>query len=319
MQYIGEIISLGVAFSWTVTAIVSEVASKRLGVLVLNVWRLSLAMICSALLMWYFTGDLLPIYADTSTWFWMLLSGFVGYFFGDWCLFNSYLTIGSRYGQLFMTLAPIASAIAAWMAMGQTMTWMAVIAMIVTISGIGISVLGRGNDSGNKKLRLQLPWKGVLYGIGAGVGQGLGLVLSKIGVDAYEASISASFTGTDEAMQNYIEMLPFSANMIRCIAGTICFAIWLILRGEWGKMKNGYLDHKAAMATLTAVLFGPFLGVGFSLVAVQYTAAGIASTLMALTPIIIIIPAYYIFHQPITLKGVVGAIISVVGACLFFV
>lgn len=318
MNYLGEIISLGVAVSWTVTAIVSEVASKRLGVLVLNVWRLVLAMICSALLMWYFTGDLMPVYADSITWFWMLLSGFVGYFLGDWCLFNSYLTIGSRYGQLFMTLAPIASAFAAWAMIGQTMSLMAVIAMIVTISGIGISVLGRDAEGG-KKLQLQLPWKGVLFGIGAGVGQGLGLVLSKLGVDAYEASVSSHFIGSADEMQNYINMLPFSANMIRCIAGSICFAIWLILRKEWGMMKNGYLDRKAALATLTAVMFGPFLGVGFSLVAVQYTAAGIASTLMALTPILIIVPSYYIFKQPITLKGVIGAVISVLGACLFFV
>ena len=37
-----------------------------------------------------------------------------------------------------------------------------------------------------------------------------------------------------------------------------------------------------------------FVGVGFSLMAVQYTEAGIASTLMALTPIIIILPSYWL-------------------------
>ena len=69
---------------------------------------------------------------------------------------------------------------------------------------------------------------------------------------------------------------------------------------------------------LVAVFSGPFIGVGFSLMAVQYTAAGIASTLMALTPILILLPSRWLFGQPITSKSVVGAIISCVGVSLFF-
>lgn len=310
-MYLGEIISLGVAMSWTITAIVSEVATKHMGVLVTNVWRMLFAMICSALLMWAFTGDFLPVYADSRTWMWMLLSGFVGYFFGDWCLFNSYLTIGSRFGQLFMTLAPIASAISAWVMLGQVMSWMAVVAMLVTLSGIAISVLGR-TESGHG-VKLQLPWKGVLFGIGAGVGQGLGLVLSKVGMDAYAEALPSD---------RYDEIMPyiaFSANQIRCIAGLVCFFLWLAFKKEIPQLPRLFHDGKAALMLCLAVTFGPFLGVAFSLIAVQYTAAGIASTLMAITPILILVPSYYIFHQPITLKGVIGAIISVVGVSLFFV
>ena len=69
---------------------------------------------------------------------------------------------------------------------------------------------------------------------------------------------------------------------------------------------------------LIAVFTGPFLGVSFSLMAVQYTAAGIASTIMAMTPIIILIPSYYLFKQPITLKSIIGAIVSCIGVSLFF-
>jgi drug/metabolite transporter (DMT)-like permease len=69
---------------------------------------------------------------------------------------------------------------------------------------------------------------------------------------------------------------------------------------------------------VATTIFGPFIGVGASLLAVQYTAAGIASTLMALTPIIIILPAYWIFKQPITMKSLLGALISVIGVSLFF-
>jgi drug/metabolite transporter (DMT)-like permease len=71
------------------------------------------------------------------------------------------------------------------------------------------------------------------------------------------------------------------------------------------------------VATATTI-FGPFVGVGFSLMAVQYTSAGIASTLMALTPIIIILPSYLLFREPITWKSILGALISVFGVSLFF-
>ena len=39
---------------------------------------------------------------------------------------------------------------------------------------------------------------------------------------------------------------------------------------------------------------------------------------MALTPIFIIAPAYWLFRQPVSLKEVVGAVISVIGVSLFF-
>ncbi|HEY9550875.1 MAG TPA: DMT family transporter [Prevotella sp.] len=309
MAYIGEIISLGVSFSWTIAALSCEVATKKLGVVVTNVWRMLLALVLSMALMWYLTGSALPIYAQADAWMWLLLSGVVGYFFGDWCLFNSYLTIGSRYGQLFMTLAPMFTAIAAWGTLGQRLSLESIVAMAVTMLGIAISVLSRGEG---KKVSLQLPLKGVLFGIGAGLGQGLGLVLSKIGLDAYTADVPASVLSQ---MEYY---LPFGANLIRCIAGLACFGVWMLLKGDTKRFAAGAHNSKAMIALLIAVLSGPLIGVGFSLMAVQYTAAGIASTLMATTPIVILLPSYYMFHQQITLKGVVGAVISVVGVSLFF-
>ncbi|MGP1435026.1 MAG: EamA family transporter [Phocaeicola sp.] len=152
----------------------------------------------------------------------------------------------------------------------------------------------------------------MLFGIGAGMGQGIGLVLSKIGLDAYTAAIPAQIL---PEFENY---LPFSANLIRCIAGFGCFALWLLISNNAGKLKTSVHDRQGMLMLGIAVIFGPFLGVGFSLMAVQYCPAGIASTLMALTPIIIILPSHWFFHDPITLKGVIGAGISVAGVALFF-
>jgi drug/metabolite transporter (DMT)-like permease len=207
-----------------------------------------------------------------------------------------------------MTLAPLAAALMAWITLGQQMRAMSILAMRVTLIGIGISVLGRGE---HHKVSLKLPLNGVLFAIGAAVCQGVGLVLSKIGMDHYEASMMA-----EAGMPEWL--VPFSANFYRCVAGIIGFSLLLWFRNGMAPLREAIHDKKGLSVATATTIFGPFVGVGFSLMAVQYTAAGIASTLMAMTPIIILLPSYWLFHEKITWRAVIGAIISVFGVSLFF-
>ena len=303
MTYFGELISIGVAFSWTATALLSEFGSKRLGNLTLNVLRMGLALLFSAVMFWIVAGTPLPPVGSFAACGWMLLSGVVGYVIGDFCLFQCYIIIGSRYGQLFMTLSPLAAALMAWITLGEQMSPMGVVAMLITLAGIGISVLGRGS---HHKVSLKLPLNGVLYAVGAALCQGIGLVLSKIGMSYYQAGIMPDW------------LIPFSANFLRCAAGLIGFTLLLYFREGFQPLREAFHDSKGMTIATATTIFGPFVGVGLSLMAVQYTSAGIASTLMALTPVIIILPSYLLFRQPVTWRAVLGAVISVVGVSLFF-
>lgn len=304
MSFIGELISIGVAFSWTATALLSEFGSKRLGNLTLNVLRMSLALVFSLVLFLVVTGNPLPAGASSEARGWMLLSGLVGYVIGDFCLFQCYIIIGSRFGQLFMTLAPLAAALMAWVTLGQQLTSLSLMAMLITLSGIAISILGR---SEHHRLALSLPLSGVLYAIGAALCQGVGLVLSKIGMNHFEPVAG---------MPDWL--VPFSANFYRCIAGFVGFMVLLYMRKGLKPLSEALHDRKGLTVATATTIFGPFVGVGFSLMAVQYTAAGIASTLMAMTPIIILLPSHWLFGERITWRAVLGAVISVVGVSLFF-
>ena len=71
-------------------------------------------------------------------------------------------------------------------------------------------------------------------------------------------------------------------------------------------------------AAAFSMLFGPFIGVSLSLLATQYTSTGIAQTLFALTPVLIIAPSALLFHQRVSPREVLGAAVSVAGVCLFF-
>ena len=309
MNHFGEIISLVVAASWTVTALYADKASRRLGSMTANVVRLLLAALFLAALLWLAVGRPYPLYADGKTWLWLALSALVGYLFGDWCLFNCYLSIGARFGQLFMTLAPPMAAWAGWLILGETLSWKSLIAMAVTLSGIAISILSRGADG---PVRLALPLKGVLLGLGAGFGQGVGLVLSKVGMLHYAQALPSDAPVLME------EMVPFASTLIRALVGGAGFLLWMGLQKELPKLRAALRDRTGMRYMLIMTLTGPAVGVSLSLMAVQYADAGIASTLMALTPVLILIPCAFVYKQKIKAKEVVGVLVSMLGVALFF-
>lgn len=313
MQYFGEIISLAVAVFWTATALFADVASRRLGALSLNLIRMTLSLLMLAALLWLVTGTPYPIYANGKAWFFLTLSGLVGYVFGDWCLFNSYVIFGSRYGQLFMTLAPPVAGIAGWALLGQSLSWKSSLAMLVTIAGIAISILVRKTGDDSRRLELKLPLKGVLFGLGAGIGQGLGLVISKIGLDSYANAIP------EGAPDNITAIMPFAGTFIRAVAGLAGFAVIILAKKHRRQnVLNAVRDGKGMAFAALTTFFGPFVGVSLSLMAVQYAKAGIASTLMALTPVLIILPYSLIYRQKVSAKEIFGTLVTVAGVAMFF-
>ena len=309
MNHLGEIISLVVAVSWTVTALYADKASHRLGSMTANVLRLCMAIVFLGLLLWITVGRPYPVFASGRTWWWLSLSALVGYVFGDWCLFNCYLSIGARFGQLFMTLAPPLAAFAGWVILGETLSWKAALAMAVTLGGIALSILSRGDGY---KVRLTLPFKGVLLGLGAGLGQGVGLVLSKVGLQQYAADIPS------DAPSLMAGMLPFASTLIRALVGAAGFLLLMALQRGLGALRTGVQDRKGMRYALMTTLFGPVLGVSLSLMAVQYTGAGIASTLMALTPVLILFPYAFLYKERIRAREIIGVLVSMTGVALFF-
>ena len=260
-------------------------------------------------LLWLFCGNPLPRFTTPQVWGWFLASGFMGFVFGYYCLFNAYVTMGSKYTQLFMTLASPFAAITAWALMGERMSWLALLGMFITLTGISISILGK-SEQGRRKIKL--PLRGVLLATGAGLGQGTGLVLSKLGMLSYTAVVPATETSV-------IDLMPFSGTLMRAVMGLIGFGSVLIYSRKVSAMSVAWKDGKASAAGMGAILLGPFFGVSLSLMAVNLTHAGIAQTIMSLTPVLILWPSYLIFGTKVTVQEFLGAAIAVIGASLFFI
>ena len=309
MNHIGEILSLLVAVSWTFSAWFADKASRRIGSMETNVIRLVLATLMLSALLWITVGRPYPVFANGKAWLWLGLSAAVGYVFGDYCLFNSYLVIGPRLGQLMMTIAPPMAAIAGWIMLGESMSWKSILAMAVTLCGIGMSILSRGEKH---HFKLDIPLKGIILGIGAGTGQGVGLVLSKIGMEHYALAVPSDAPAAMQAM------LPFASTLIRAIIGAIGFFILLNISKGMASLKAAVKDPIGMRDATLLTIFGPALGVSLSLMAVRYANAGIASTLMALVPVIIIAPDVLINKHKIKLKEIIGVLVSITGVAMFF-
>lgn len=326
-MFLGELISLFVAISWTATALFAEVGSKRMGSLPFNTIRMTMSLMFLVVTLWLVMGVPYPRYADGGTWTWLLLSGVVGYVIGDYCLMQGYIHIGSRFGQLFMTLSAPTAALTGLLLLGEHLRPTAILGMVITLSGIALSILSKNDDSQKHGIKFKLPAKGIFYAAMAGICQGFGLVLSKVGLKHYDVALTALGIAQDAVFDGAVFQLPvsvsisFAATTIRAYIGLVGFFMALVIFNKDGleQLRHAVSDKKAMWCVLASTIFGPFIGVSASLLATQFTSAGIAQTLFALTPILIIAPSAILFHQKVTVREVIGAVVSVGGVCLFFV
>ena len=300
-NHFGEIAAILTAMFWTVTSLAFESAGKKVGSLAVNLIRLVIAFFFLGFFTLIARGVFFPTDATLFQWKWLALSGLVGFVIGDLLLFQAFVVIGARISMLMMALAPPFTAFISWLILGEVLTLMNWLGMAVTMIGIVIVILKREKIEKNgeirKKLKSNYSVTGILLAIGGALGQATGLVLSKKGMGDYDA---------------------FSASQIRVLTGIVGFAILFFFMKRWPRVWAA-LKHNSAMKRISlGAFFGPFLGVSFSLLAVQNTKTGIAATLMAIVPVLIIPPAVFIFKEKLNWKEILGAVITVGGVALFF-
>lgn len=290
----GEISALGVAVCWTMSALFFEKAGNRIGSLSVNIIRLAMAIVLLGIGTWVTRGLFLPLDATLAQWFWLSLSGFIGFFLGDLCLFYSYTLIGSRMAQLVMTMAPPITALIGFLFLSEHLSVIQITGISVTIFGIVVAMLGKEKG---EKLNFKVPLKGFLFALGGALGQALGLIISKKGIGHYDA---------------------MAATQIRAFTGGLSFFLLVTVLRRWGNVRLAFSDKTGIRSVLIGSFFGPVVGVALSLFAIQHTEAGVAATLMGLVPIFIIVPSAIMFRERITVYQILGAFISVGGCVLLF-
>jgi drug/metabolite transporter (DMT)-like permease len=306
---LGLAAGLATAALWAVTALCFEAASRRVGSLVVNVLRLIVAQILFIGLSLARTGHAMP-HLSGGAWLTLSVSGLVGFVAGDLMLFRAFVLIGARLSMLVYASVPVMTALAGYLFLGERIGSRALLGMAVTMAGIALAVTGKrqGPDPGKTGSRR---W-GVLFALGGSAGQTAGLLLAKYG----SAGLSS-----------------FDATQVRVLAGLAGFLILAAgaghLRSLVDVLRRGLLSttdpslqvqHASARTALFSLslgaFFGPFLGVSLGLLSAQLLAAGVASTLMSLVPVLLIPMSILIFRERASLAEIAGTIVSFGGVVL---
>lgn len=307
MPYAGELSALATAVCWSFTAIFFSESGRRIGSFRVNAIRLLMAVTIYSIILLITTGRLFPEDLNRTQLFWLALSGLIGLVIGDGCGFKALVMIGPRLTTLLWATAPIMATIIAWVFLGERLHLVQILGIVTTMAGVAWVVAERryrspnhfglelGHpDSGNMSL-------GVILGLLAALGQAAGLVMSK------HAMLDCGGT---------VEPLP--ASFLRMLFSMIIIWLFALFRGKFLDTLSGIKHGPAMLFATGGAVFGPFLGVWTSLIAVKYIAAGIAATLNSTTPIWIIPNVILYYREKVTLRAIIGAVVAVLGVALLF-
>ncbi len=304
MPLIGELAALGTSLCFSLSSVLFTFSGRELGSILVNRTRLLIAILLVIVLHTLLYGQPLPLNAGSERWFWLGLSGFVGLALGDGFLFQAFILIGPRLSMLMMALAPVLGAIMAWIFLGESLSLTEIVGILVTVGGILIVVAERRGDSSAKADAQPTSGRryvlGLLCGLGGGLGQAGGLILSKLGL-----------VGGFPAL---------SGNLIRLIVAGVIIWILAIANRQLVSSYRDLRSHPRALAFLTAgTILGPVLGVWLSLVSVQNANIGVVSTLSSLMPIFLIPISYFVYGERVTKQAIVGTFVAFIGMVLLFV
>jgi drug/metabolite transporter (DMT)-like permease len=296
MNFIGELAALATSFFFAFTALIFTITGRMVGSLVTNRMRLMFAMIYLVIINMILFREPLPFSTESSRWMWLSLSGIIGLSLGDAFLFQALISVGPRLGSLLLSLAPIFGSIIAWVFFGEILTVLQITGIVLALAGIAWVVLSHEEPPNTPHGHTR---RGVIFGVLAGLGQAIGLVLSKQGM--------------------FGEFSPFQANAIRMLAAVIFIWAWTMFDKQLSSTFAALREKPRVLGWLALGAFiGPVLGVTSSLLAVQHAEIGVASTLMALPPVIVLPISYFAFKEKIGWQAIVGTILAIAGVAVLF-
>jgi drug/metabolite transporter (DMT)-like permease len=293
--FLGELAALLAALLWAFNSLLYTVAGRRVGSNTVNTLRIWLALflLTGIHLLIYHTP--LPWTMDPKALFYLAMSGVVGLVIGDGCLFEAFVLIGARLGMLMMLLVPIFSTIFAWLFLHEKLVLIEIVGIFVTVLGIAWVIFEKNENNTGPKAKLA--W-GIFLGALAAFGQALGLLFSKMGM---KGGVNA-----------------ISANWVRMAAAAFSILVLSLLLGRMAHHWQGLKNRKAFLEIGIGAVIGPVLGVCLSLVAIVKINVGIASTLMSLSPVMLIPLSYVFFKERVSVGVVIGTFVALMGAMILF-
>lgn len=293
MPFLGEISALSAAIIWSFSSFLFTSAAKKVGAMQLNINRMLFAAAYLFVVILVFGIDMnLP----GKQILYLTISGFFGLTIGDTFLFKAFKEVGPRISTLIMSINPAIAAFLGWIIAGESLDFLSILGISITLSGIGLVLLQKSN--GNPKVKISVI--GIVSAFIGAAGQAVGLVFAK--------------------MANNLGDINFiSATFYRLATATVLLIpIGIIIKQYKNPLEIYKKDSKMAGTILLASFLGPFLGITLSFIAVINTKIGIASTLLSIMPITMLPLSVLIDKEKLSAASIAGALIAVGGIALLF-
>ncbi len=293
----GEIAGLLTSLCWALSSIFFTRGGKRIGSINVNRIRLFLAVILVMLAHLVTEGTPIPLNVSPERWLWLGLSGIVGLALGDGFTFQAYVMIGNRLGTLILALSPVIGVLMGWIFLGEHLGIWELVGIVLSVCGVALVVLKSRNGNGAPHDARHYAI-GILLALGGAFCQAGGLALAKKGLAG--------------------DFPVVSGLVIRMLVALVIIWGLAVMMGQIRSTVRAARDPVAIKAIASGAFVGPFIGVWLSLLAVQLTYVGIASTLTSLAPVFLLPISKFVFKEEVSRWAVVGTVIAIAGVATIF-
>ncbi len=301
MRFAGEFAALGTAVCWASSSNLFAAAGRRMGPLVLNRLRITVAALFLGVTLFLLRGSPWPTWATPAAVALLAASGLVGFVFGDSYYFRSLVLLGPGRAALVASLAPLFTAVLAWPILREIPGPLALAGMALTLGGIFWVLWERGRGAGDRA-GAAMGAGSVAAGVGAGVlaaiGQAGGYVISKL------------------ALRSGLDAL--SATVVRIGAAVVGVWALALVQGGAARSFTALRDRRSTLFMVGGAIGGPFLGVTLSLAALEFIQAGVAASITAIYPLLTFVLASRFHGERLTWRTMGGTAIAVAGVIVLF-
>jgi drug/metabolite transporter (DMT)-like permease len=294
MLLLGELSAVLTATIWACTSLLISTVSSKIGSVQTNIGRMVASLFFFIVTILIFR---LPLNISSTQALNLVLSSVVGIVFGDTFLFYAFRQIGARLSMLIMSLSPAIAAILAYLFLDETLSLWGIIGMILTLCGISLVVFERNAPIPSQ---YRVTRFGIVCAFLGALGQGGGVIFAKLAfLEGPIHGIIASFIRIAIAV---FVLLP-----IAIVSPRVSNPVPLLRQ-----------ERKVVLYLLLIAFFGTFGGVTLSLIAVAYAKVGIASTLIATSPVLMLPMVRVAYQEQLSWKATLGAFTAVVGVAILF-
>jgi len=296
INFAGASAALFGAALWAGASIIFENISKKISSARLNFYKGSFALMLLAVTS-LILGERIPTinWNEISV---LAISGVIGIALGDTAYFQAVKKVGARRALTLFTLAPPMSALIALIFLGEQLSLMTWIGIMITVCGVIWVVT---EESWDEKIQIKKEdlFPGILFGALAALGQATGVVMTR-------------------SVLTQTNLTTLQSTVVRLAPALVALIIIIMIMGRgYEKLVKESIDKKLIGKVVLASIIGTYICLWLQQIAIENLQAGIAQTMLSTSPIFIL-PMVALRGEKISVRAINGAVLSIAGITLIF-